>query len=125
MDRATILTVDDDAEIRQMVSDVLSGAGFRVLTAESGEAALDLLAGDQPVDMLFTDVVMSGLSGMELARRARRLRPGLRIIVASGYWPHIVTAEEDEALLSKPYNPAQLVTKVRGMLDQDPAQRAC
>lgn len=112
----TVLTVDDDEDLRTLAADVLGGAGFRVLTAASGEAALDLLEGDEPIDVLFTDVVMPGLSGMELARRAKRLRPSLRILLASGYWPHIVTGLEPDERLSKPYDATALVTRVRRLL---------
>jgi DNA-binding response OmpR family regulator len=112
----TVLTVDDDEDLRTLAADVLGGAGFRVLTAASGEAALDLLEGDEAIDLLFTDVVMSGLSGMELARRAKRLRPSLCILLASGYWPHIVTGLDANECLSKPYDATALVTRVRRVL---------
>jgi CheY-like chemotaxis protein len=112
----TVLTVDDDEDVRMLVAEVLGDAGFRVLTADSGEAALDLLEGDEAIDILFTDVVMSGLSGIELARRAKRLRPALRVLVASGYWPHIVTALAANERLSKPYDATSLVTSVRRLL---------
>lgn len=115
----TVLTVDDDEDVRELVATVLGGAGFRVLTAASGEAALDLLEGDEAIDVLFTDVVMPGLSGMELARRAKRLRPSLRILVASGYWPYIVTGLDADHRLSKPYDATALVTSVRRLLADD------
>jgi DNA-binding NtrC family response regulator len=113
----TVLAVDDDEDIRTLVAEVLGLAGFRVLTAASGEAALDLLDGDEPIDVLFTDVVMSGLSGMELARRARRRRPLLRVLVASGYWPYIVTELGASECLSKPYEATELVASVRRLLE--------
>src|SRR6266571_8743552 len=87
----TILTVDDDEGVREFATDVLTDAGFDVVTAASGEAALLLLAGEGPIDLLFTDIVMPGLNGTDLARQARRLRPGVRVLFASAYWPHIVT----------------------------------
>jgi CheY-like chemotaxis protein len=112
----TVLTVDDDDDVRALAADMLGGAGFRVLTAASGEAALDLLEGDEAIDILFTDVVMSGLSGMELARRAKRLRPALLVLVASGYWPHIVTGLTADERLSKPYDAKALVASLHRLL---------
>ena len=115
----TVLTVDDDEDVRTLVAEVLGRAGFRVLTAASGEAALDLLESEEPIDVLFTDVVMSGLSGMELARRGKRLRPSLRVLVASGYWPYIVTGLGADARLSKPYDATALVSSVRRLFADD------
>ncbi|MDB5408613.1 MAG: histidine kinase/response regulator [Rhodospirillales bacterium] len=116
----TVLTVDDDDDVRMLVADILGDAGFRVLTAASGEAALGLLQGDEAIDVLFTDVVMPGLSGMELARRAKRLRPTLRILVASGYWPHIVSGLRADERLSKPYDAPVLVSSLRRLLASAP-----
>src|SRR5258708_4470658 len=113
---STILTVDDDDEVRQFACDVLSRAGFRVLAAESGEAALRVLSGAEPIDLVFTDIVMPGLNGVDLARQARRLRPQIRLLFASAYWPHIVTDLKPEELVSKPYRSAELVKRVKVVL---------
>jgi DNA-binding NtrC family response regulator len=115
----TVLTVDDDDDVRALAADMLGDAGFNVLTAASAEAALHLLAGDNTIDVLFTDVVMSGLSGMELARRAKRLRPSLRVLIASGYWPHIVSSLSADERLSKPYDAKSLVASVHRVLADD------
>ena len=119
-DAATILSVDDDEDLRQLVGEVLTEAGFRVLSAESAEAALLLLESDEPIDLIVTDVVMPGLNGMALARLARRLRPDVRILYSSAYWPYIVTEPADRELVRKPYLPWQLVDQVRRTLSAEP-----
>jgi two-component system cell cycle sensor histidine kinase/response regulator CckA len=119
---ATILSVDDDDDLRQLVGEVLTEAGFRVLSAESGEAAMLVLESDEPVDLIVTDVVMPGLNGMALARLARRLRPEVRILYSSAYWPYIVTEPTDRELVRKPYLPRQLVDQVRRSLSSAPSQ---
>jgi CheY-like chemotaxis protein len=122
VDGATILSVDDDEDLRQLVGDVLTGAGFRVLSADSAESALRVLESDEPIDLIVTDVVMPGLNGMALARLARRLRPKVRILYSSAYWPHIVTEPADRDLVRKPYLPKQLIDRVRRSLSATPCQ---
>jgi len=112
----TILSVEDDDDLRQLVGDVLTHAGFRVVSAESGEAALRVLKSGERVDLIVTDMVMPGLNGMALARLARQMRPEVRILFSSAFWPHIVTEPEDQDLVRKPYLPKQLVDRVRRKL---------
>jgi two-component system, cell cycle sensor histidine kinase and response regulator CckA len=120
----TILAVDDDDDVRALIRDVLSPAGFRVLEAASGEAALQVLETDEPVDLIVTDMVMPGINGMALARYARRLRPGMRILFASGYWSHIVTAPAPREFVRKPYRPGQLLARVKRSLAEPAADQA-
>ena len=122
VDAATILSVDDDEDLRELVGDVLTGAGFRVLSADSAESALLVLESDEPIDLIVTDVVMPGLNGMALARLARRLRPEVRILYSSAFWPHIVTEPADRDLVRKPYLPKQLIDRVRRSLLAGPCQ---
>jgi CheY-like chemotaxis protein len=113
---ATILSVDDNEDLRQLVGDILTGAGFRVLSADSAETALRVLESDEPIDLIVTDVVMPGLNGMALARLARRMRPDVRILYSSAYWQHIVLEPADRDLVRKPYLPKQLIDRVRRSL---------
>ncbi len=113
---ATILSVEDDGDVRELVDTVLAAAGFRVMSAANAEAAILLLEGDEPIDLLLTDVVMPGLDGMALARIARKLRPSVRVLYTSGYWAHIVAQPDDRDLVRKPYVPAQLIARVRRSL---------
>jgi CheY-like chemotaxis protein len=88
----TVLFVDDDPQVRESIVDVLSLKGFRVLSTESPFEGLRVLT-QEHVDVLFCDIVMPGMSGIELAKKARQLRPTLKILFATGY-----AARADEAL---------------------------
>src|SRR5690606_13628733 len=80
-----ILMVDDDKPILEVVSEALADEGYAVLTATNGEEALEKIHNDASIDILFSDVVMPGLSGVDLAKRAASLRPELKIVLASGH----------------------------------------
>ena len=110
---ATILVVDDDPDVRDYASSVLEEYGYAVLTAPDGEAALGMLRGEAHVDLLFTDVVMPGLNGFEVARRALQETPGLKVLFASGYANDLTPAGR---LLKKPYRPQQLAGEVAAVL---------
>jgi PAS domain S-box-containing protein len=118
----TILVTEDEDAVRLFVERVLTTAGYRVLTAAHGAAALATARSLVHLDLLFTDVVMPGMSGVELAAELTRSRSGLPVIFASGY------SEEDglrEALgndsvpyLAKPFTAETLLAKVREVLDR-------
>ena len=120
----TILVVEDNPDVRRLAEGMLSGLGYRVLTAEHGPAALALLESGVAVDLLFTDVVMpEGLTGYDLAAEALRRRPGLKVLFTSGY-PG--TAPPPAACLSgrllcKPYRFHDLGLRVRESLDSNGA----
>ena len=95
--------------------------GYRVLTAQNGPEALSMLKRDEPIDLLFTDLVMPhGISGAELAQRARQMRPELKILLGSGYSarmsPAAATAAAGLPILGKPYRQAELAAKLRAVL---------
>ena len=116
---AVVLVVEDEWLIRESVAEVLAEAGFRVLKAEQGEAALLTLQEHGPaVDLLFTDIRMPGsLDGLELARRARALLPGLAILVASGNWvPTPSDLPAGSLFLAKPYSFRELPGQLRTLL---------
>jgi DNA-binding response OmpR family regulator len=79
----TILLVDDDLELRDVVVAILAEPGYTVLTASDGYEALRILV-DRSVDLMITDVKMPGISGFELARQAKLMRPNLHVIYVSG-----------------------------------------
>lgn len=112
---ATILVVDDDPDVREYAASVLEQLGYRVMRAVDGEAALDLLERESDVDLLFTDVVMPGLNGFEVARIAQSARPELKVLFASGYATDLTPAGR---LLKKPYRTRQLASEVAKVLPE-------
>ena len=118
-----ILVVEDDTDLRGYVSDVLRELNYRVLSAASAQAALTiLLQEDQQVDLVLTDVVMPGMNGREMGRRAQQIRPHLGILYVTGYSRNAVVhqgrLDEGVDLLEKPVTQAKLALKVREMLDR-------
>jgi DNA-binding response OmpR family regulator len=79
----TVLVAEDDSAVRDVVAHALTETGFAVLTAPDAQAALRILA-ERPVDLLFVDIVMPGMDGVELAERAKALCPGIRVLFATG-----------------------------------------
>ncbi len=119
----TILLVEDDADVRLAARAGLQRAGYQVIEASSGLDALRVWEQhDGRVDLLFSDMVMpGGISGLELAGRLRDLRPGLKVIVSSGYSVELARAGgaaiEDIRFIPKPWHPSELLTAVRDILD--------
>jgi CheY-like chemotaxis protein len=122
--RKTILVVDDEPDLRDLVAQVLESGGYQVLAAGSGQEALEQWAkrpGD--VHLLLTDMVMpDGLTGRMLADRLRSEDPRLRVLYTSGYAAGMPGTElanmEEQNFLPKPYQPATLLQAVRECLDQ-------
>ena len=122
----TVLIVDDEESLVEIAGMYLRGLGYRTLTAEDGPHALAMLRDETQVDLLFSDVVMPGLDGYALATEARRLRPGLPVLLASGYSIARRTEGDDgslvrlaDTLLKKPYSQAELAQAVRRTLDAE------
>jgi len=113
-----ILFVEDDENVRDVVSDLLSELGYHVLLARDGREALERLAGDAPIDLLFTDHVLpNGINGRELGRQATLLRPGIRVLLCSGYGSRVRT--EKFPVLAKPYRRLELATAIRSVLESN------
>jgi len=116
----TILVVDDDVALLDALELTLSDLGYFALTTDDPVAALALMAASGPVDLLFADVVMPhAIDGWELARRARRLRPAIKVLYMSGYANRLLPGMGDPALgqvLPKPWASWQLPIYVRRSL---------
>ncbi len=118
----TILIVEDEEAIRFVARRVLERAGYTVLDAGSGEEALALLDAHRgPLDLVMSDVVMPGISGVELARRLRESHPALRVVLASGYSDEVIHGESDIGrelrVIGKPYSLHYLLQEIRRALD--------
>jgi CheY-like chemotaxis protein len=118
----TILVVEDDADVRAFVTGQLSDLGYRVIEAANGPQAQRILDSDQPLDLLFTDVVMpGGMTARELADAARAHRPGLKAVFTSGYTDNSIVhqgkLDRGVSFLSKPFRRQDLARKIRETLD--------
>jgi signal transduction histidine kinase/ActR/RegA family two-component response regulator len=113
---STVLLAEDDAQVRAITAEALREAGFRVLAAQDGAEALELLRNSGPVDLLFSDVMMpGGMSGLDLARGAATLQPGIAVLLASGHAAESfaqAAAAGGWELLPKPYDLDDLVRRV-------------
>jgi CheY-like chemotaxis protein len=118
----TLLIVEDEPMILEMASLALEPLGYRILTAPDGPSAL-AAAGthDGPIHLLVTDVIMPRMGGRELASRLQALRPGIRVLYASGYTDEAVDVqgvlEDGIQFLQKPYTPPILAARIREVLD--------
>ena len=117
----TVLVVEDESRVRSFSVEVLRDLGYGVLHASNGPEALELLAQGVRVTLLFTDVVMPGMTGRELADRALAMRPDLRVLYTTGYTRNAVVhngvLDPGTRLLPKPFGVDELARKVREALD--------
>lgn len=118
----TILFVEDDIQVRELVRMVLQAQGYNLLEAKNGQQALRLVDGHNgPIDLLLTDVIMPGMSGTVLADQLVQLKPTLKTLFMSGYTDNMIAQHgvlnTDIALLQKPFNSTDLSRKVRAILD--------
>jgi len=113
----TILMVDDEDLLLTMGQTILSAYGYRVLTANSGQKALDIISNsDQPIDLVITDLVMPNMSGRELVEHVRRLSPYTHIVCSSGYVRPTTEEQEHTGYLQKPFTSQDLLLKVKQAL---------
>ncbi|WP_245452834.1 ATP-binding protein [Bradyrhizobium sp. C9] len=115
---AVILLVDDDPLIAMSTMEMLEDLGHRVIGANSGPHALDILRSDQEIDLMMTDHVMPGMTGLELAAASRELRPHLVVLLATGYAELPDGTQVDLPRLAKPYHQDQLRERLDQLLGQ-------
>ncbi|HEX8984561.1 MAG TPA: response regulator [Bryobacteraceae bacterium] len=120
-EKKTILVVDDEPEIRKLVSAMVRQFGYIVLTADSGEHALTLYKNHkEPIELLIADVVAPGMSGPMLADKLTAMQPDLKVLYISGYDDtHVVqkyVVERGHALLAKPFTVEELKSKMQELV---------
>jgi PAS domain S-box-containing protein len=121
----TILLAEDDESVRGIAVMALTRQGYRVLPADSGLTALALASThDGPIDLLLTDVVMGGMSGLDLAEQLRQTRPETRTLFVSGYTENTIVhhgvVDAEISFLPKPFTPAALIRKVGEVMGGPP-----
>jgi CheY-like chemotaxis protein len=120
----TVLVAEDESVIRTIIKRSLEKAGYTVLLAENGDAAMRILESHaSPIHLLLTDMIMPGMSGSDLAQRARARHPGLRVLFLSGYTRATATGNgilPGDAFLQKPFGTETLVATAREVLDAVP-----
>jgi CheY-like chemotaxis protein len=116
-----VLVVEDDELVREMSVSALRELGYVVHEAGTGARALQMLGELPRIDLLFTDIVMPGMTGRQLAERASSRWPGLKVLYTTGYTRNAVvqsgTVDADGAFLTKPFSITELAEKVRAVLD--------
>lgn len=114
----TILLAEDEPLLRELGETILTQAGYKVLTAATGDAMRNLIAdhtGD--VDLLLTDVVMPDISGPDLAHLGKQRWPNVRVLYMSGYADdELADLDRDAGFIQKPFTPTELMAKIADML---------
>src|SRR3954468_6827554 len=121
----SILVCEDEEGVRRLIEVILTTEGYRVLSTPGPRDALELAANGTPFDALVSDVIMPDMSGPDLAKRLKTLRPGLRTLFISGYTAETVRGRGNlplgSAFLEKPFDQASLLRALRALLDQPAA----
>jgi DNA-binding NtrC family response regulator len=116
----TILVVDDEPDIRKLVTAMLTRSGYRVLTADTGENAVRLFRTNPGIELLLTDVVAPGMSGPMIADEIAALRPDVKVVFMSGYDNSQVVrkyvVEKGYSLLIKPFTMEQLTSMMADVM---------
>jgi signal transduction histidine kinase len=120
----TILVVEDNPDVRRLTVERLKMLRYRVIEADNAFSALAVLEAGQPVDLLFSDIVMpGGMSGFELARKIRELWPSPKILLTSGFPGEIARADQDAVhgfpMLRKPYSQVELGRSIQAVLKSE------
>jgi len=120
-EQRTVLVVDDEDDVRTIAAQIVRMLDFWVIEANGAEAALKILRGPIKVDLLFTDITMPGLSGLELAHLAKQLRPDLKVLYTSA---HFLGGADNPALqygplIAKPWMFAQLREVIDTLMETD------
>ena len=114
----TVMIIEDERLLRLISTMEFEEEGFKVVALSHGEAALEILASGEQVDLLMTDISLpDSIDGWAIARRARELRPELPVIYVTGYSPDPVQLVAGARFFKKPYLPSAIIEVARGMID--------
>ena len=119
MEKPSILVVDDELLIRDLLYDFFTGQGWNITVAENGEKALEVLS-QKPIDLILSDIKMPAMDGLTLASRVRQTHPGLPVVLMTGF-PSVDTAvsalrNRVEDYVIKPFNINQLYKLIEAKL---------
>jgi PAS domain S-box-containing protein len=113
----SVLITEDDPDVLAVGVETLRSLGYEVYSATNASEALEILHGDTLIDVLFTDIVMPhGMNGVELAQEARRLRPGLRVLLSSGYSRLGLQPDQEAMFIAKPYKIPELARRLETLI---------
>ncbi|HUC10341.1 MAG TPA: PAS domain S-box protein [Stellaceae bacterium] len=113
----SVLITEDDPDVLAIAVETLRSLGYEIYSAANAAEALTILKRGTPVDVLFSDIVMpGGMNGVELAREARRLRPGIRVLLSSGYSRQGLQPEEGTSFIPKPYQLPELARQLEAII---------
>lgn len=119
----TILLVEDEKYLSNLAEEFLTDQGYQVIIAKNGNQAIDILSKNSDIDLVFTDIVMpGGISGFELARQARTIKPEIKILLTSGFAykeKNKPDLEQDTSILDKPYTRSQLLIAIHRTMNTD------
>jgi two-component system cell cycle sensor histidine kinase/response regulator CckA len=113
----TILLADDEPIVRFVVEKILLAAGYQVIATENGTQATNLAeTHDGGIDVLISDIVMPGVSGVELAKSVQKSRPKTKVLLMSGYFPDGLEFLDGWKFLPKPFSPSALTKTIENLL---------
>lgn len=120
----TILIVDDEKQLRDMLSDFLTSYGYTVILAEDGLDAIEKFKQNHPnVHLVLLDVVMPRKDGISCFKEIRSIDPAAKVIFMSGYRPDHLQAKDDFKLIQKPFSPVEMIKAIRTTLEGEPGIR--
>ncbi|WP_136515673.1 response regulator [Geomonas edaphica] len=126
----TIMVVEDEPSLRQLLDSILTEHGYRVILAQDGEDAIEKFQGTPPgtIALVLMDLIMPRMNGKEACEEIRKVDPSMRVAFTSGYTREFIDIRdalaEDTELIMKPVQPTELLRKVRDLLDRSPAPAA-
>lgn len=116
----TILIVDDEKQLREMLSDFLTSYGYTVILAEDGQDAIEKFKQHHPdVDLVLLDVVMPRKDGISCFKEIRGVDPTAKVVFMSGYRPDHLQAKEDFKMIQKPFSPVEMIKAIRAALESE------